>query len=195
MCFCFFKQKTAYEMRISDWSSDVCSSDLVVAGKRGAQRLRLRRERGRIGAGQRHQQQARARALAEFIDEQFLLRGFGGGHELAQVPGQLQVRADPPAGEQQRCQPQQGEGDARAGIHADDPAKPLQGTAGSSFLQAARAASTRWTRPVVFWAGMTLRRSPVNCRYALIPNPSSRSHPTPRTAKEQSKQAPLTRKK
>src|SRR3546814_7642503 len=26
--FCFFKQKTAYEMRISDWSSDVCSSDL-----------------------------------------------------------------------------------------------------------------------------------------------------------------------
>src|SRR3546814_9807491 len=36
LCICFwflffFKQKTAYEMRISDWSSDVCSSDLVVA--------------------------------------------------------------------------------------------------------------------------------------------------------------------
>src|SRR3546814_11415504 len=28
MLFFFFKQKTAYEMRISDWSSDVCSSDL-----------------------------------------------------------------------------------------------------------------------------------------------------------------------
>src|SRR3546814_5406497 len=27
-CFFFFKQKTAYDMRISDWSSDVCSSDL-----------------------------------------------------------------------------------------------------------------------------------------------------------------------
>src|SRR3546814_3905828 len=27
-CVFFFKQKTAYEMRISDWSSDVCSSDL-----------------------------------------------------------------------------------------------------------------------------------------------------------------------
>src|SRR3546814_3227104 len=27
-CGCFFKQKTAYEMRISDWSSDVCSFDL-----------------------------------------------------------------------------------------------------------------------------------------------------------------------
>src|SRR3546814_14200582 len=28
LCFFFFKQKTAYDMRISDWSSDVCSSDL-----------------------------------------------------------------------------------------------------------------------------------------------------------------------
>src|SRR3546814_9542786 len=28
MVICVFKQKTAYEMRISDWSSDVCSSDL-----------------------------------------------------------------------------------------------------------------------------------------------------------------------
>src|SRR3546814_6107662 len=31
--FFFFKQKTAYEMRISDWSSDVCSSDLLAAGE------------------------------------------------------------------------------------------------------------------------------------------------------------------
>src|SRR3546814_8732350 len=30
-CVFFFKQKTAYEMRISDWSSDVCSSDLLAA--------------------------------------------------------------------------------------------------------------------------------------------------------------------
>src|SRR3546814_21116408 len=29
--FFFFKKKTAYEMRISDWSSDVCSSDLLLA--------------------------------------------------------------------------------------------------------------------------------------------------------------------
>src|SRR3546814_10067162 len=33
--FCFFKQKTAYEMRISDWSSDVCSSDLTDQGNGG----------------------------------------------------------------------------------------------------------------------------------------------------------------
>src|SRR3546814_5605242 len=32
--FFFFKQKTAYEMRISDWSSDVCSSDLAAGGLR-----------------------------------------------------------------------------------------------------------------------------------------------------------------
>src|SRR3546814_10353348 len=34
MMFFFFKQKTAYEMRISDWSSDVCSSDLPRAERR-----------------------------------------------------------------------------------------------------------------------------------------------------------------
>src|SRR3546814_18918705 len=36
LCF-FFKQKTAYDMRISDWSSDVCSSDLS-GGRSGAPR-------------------------------------------------------------------------------------------------------------------------------------------------------------
>src|SRR3546814_2486535 len=42
VCFFFFKQKTAYELRISDWSSDVCSSDLVLRigeGKTIEQRL------------------------------------------------------------------------------------------------------------------------------------------------------------
>src|SRR3546814_11355884 len=50
----FFQQKTAYEMRISDWSSDVCASDLLFAPARRsglpgadvAQALRRRRERG-----------------------------------------------------------------------------------------------------------------------------------------------------
>src|SRR3546814_1449648 len=43
MFFFFFKQKTAYEMRISDWSSDVCSSDLIRrggTGRRGSSALR-----------------------------------------------------------------------------------------------------------------------------------------------------------
>src|SRR3546814_6857013 len=40
MFFFFFKQKTAYELRISDWSSDVCSSDLrLVSGAIKAQRI------------------------------------------------------------------------------------------------------------------------------------------------------------
>src|SRR3546814_9749755 len=40
LCFFFFKQKTAYEMRISDWSSDVCSSDLDEADAAGITKLR-----------------------------------------------------------------------------------------------------------------------------------------------------------
>src|SRR3546814_12485654 len=43
----FFKQKTAYEMRISDWSSDVCSSDLQHPADRGAQD----RDRGHFRGG------------------------------------------------------------------------------------------------------------------------------------------------
>src|SRR3546814_3391683 len=39
----FFKQKTAYEMRISDWSSDVCSSDLLRAAGHPADAYRLDR--------------------------------------------------------------------------------------------------------------------------------------------------------
>src|SRR3546814_9780849 len=60
VCF-FFKQKTAYEMRISDWSSDVCSSDLLFhihdhdLGLRG---LRMdgrgkRKRRGKCSCGKR----------------------------------------------------------------------------------------------------------------------------------------------
>src|SRR3546814_17897461 len=42
--FIFFcKQKTAYEMRISDWSSDVCSSDLELPGAAGRLQVRLAR--------------------------------------------------------------------------------------------------------------------------------------------------------
>src|SRR3546814_7892671 len=45
--FFFFKQKTAYEMRISDWSSDVCSSDL-----RLLQRAVCRHTGAGVGAGE-----------------------------------------------------------------------------------------------------------------------------------------------
>src|SRR3546814_8205902 len=42
--FFFFKQKTAYEMRISDWSSDVCSSDLKCEGQGDGKDDRCRRD-------------------------------------------------------------------------------------------------------------------------------------------------------
>src|SRR3546814_4475266 len=53
MLFCFVKQKTAYEMRISDWSSDVCSSDLQGGAPRnsdwrGHYRGLSHRERGDV---------------------------------------------------------------------------------------------------------------------------------------------------
>src|SRR3546814_2119411 len=53
-CVFFFKQKTAYEMRISDWSSDVCSSDLGVkngtlgtVAMASSQRMAVRTDDGR----------------------------------------------------------------------------------------------------------------------------------------------------
>src|SRR3546814_4617493 len=58
LLFVFFEQKTAYEMRISDWSSDVCSSDLVLcrveparSGDRLAQGGDQRRHRNAVARG------------------------------------------------------------------------------------------------------------------------------------------------
>src|SRR3546814_7410778 len=56
----FFKQKTAYEMRISDWSSDVCSSDLL-ADQGGPGRLRS-------GQGPRQIQQRQRGAVRPAAD-------------------------------------------------------------------------------------------------------------------------------
>src|SRR3546814_1190409 len=47
--FFFFKQKTAYEMRISDWSSDVCSSDLLVCKADALRDFVERLTRGFVG--------------------------------------------------------------------------------------------------------------------------------------------------
>src|SRR3546814_20776301 len=70
--FFFFKQKTAYEMRISDWSSDVCSSDLVLIGAIDMQmRLRLdKRKNGlaiRIINAGRHEREQHGEAPVEVI--------------------------------------------------------------------------------------------------------------------------------
>src|SRR3546814_4766984 len=59
--FFFFKQKTAYEMRISDWSSDVCSSDLRL-GPCAARRISPQRPARHRRLGDRDQRHARTTA-------------------------------------------------------------------------------------------------------------------------------------
>src|SRR3546814_16133494 len=94
MCFVFFKQKTAYEMRISDWSSDVCSSDLgrrtrhlaflrpvlLLDAHRDARAQR--RESRYVGGRARTARAARLR----FPD------GRGRGDELARLSGGIEYR-------------------------------------------------------------------------------------------------------
>src|SRR3546814_17066884 len=61
--FVFFNEKTAYEMRISDWSSDVCSSDLIIkqlAGGAGFVRL--------LRPGRHDNRHVAARAVAADAD-------------------------------------------------------------------------------------------------------------------------------
>src|SRR3546814_1959596 len=65
VCFFFFKQKTSYEMRISDWSSDVFSSDLLA-------HHRAVRRRRQLHPRRRHR---RARRLLRRLDRQRLAAG------------------------------------------------------------------------------------------------------------------------
>src|SRR3546814_7918219 len=65
--FFFFKQKTAYEMRISDWSSDVCSSDLDEAPRAQAPRTEgrtPRRQSPPVGQADRYPRPQRRRGRA-----------------------------------------------------------------------------------------------------------------------------------
>src|SRR3546814_2185421 len=86
LCFFFFKQKTAYDMRISDWSSDVCSSDLHrgdalvgVAGDVAARR----------GGGPDQRQDLRA-ALAQDL-QRALNCGVHAGEEIGRASGRERV--------------------------------------------------------------------------------------------------------
>src|SRR3546814_14518902 len=78
MCifFFFFKQKTAYEMRISDWSSDVCSSDLAAwelerqrdeVARTAARREAERRESDRRAAEQQAAEKLAAKQREEAV--------------------------------------------------------------------------------------------------------------------------------
>src|SRR3546814_17205300 len=86
--FFFFKQKTAYEMRISDWSSDVCSSDLGKSKVKGALirpsgTFSREREKGLMRGGFGFARGVRGlgwvgRGLGEQLGEE-RGQGFGGG--------------------------------------------------------------------------------------------------------------------
>src|SRR3546814_458236 len=78
MLFFFFKQKTAYEMRISDWSSDVCSSDLL--STRRNSRLAQRRLGDRAARFRRQRQVA---VGSENCREALADRGRKGCHPAA----------------------------------------------------------------------------------------------------------------
>src|SRR3546814_2854859 len=71
--FFFFKQKTAYEMRISDWSSDVCSSDLL------HQYLQSFRAGGR---GPGSEEGKRKGHEAQAVGKDVACSGFAGGDRL-----------------------------------------------------------------------------------------------------------------
>src|SRR3546814_9781778 len=83
--FFFFKQKTAYEVLISDWSSDVCSSDLsprripLRPGQRGAQ------HRGAAMRGRHHRLSALAAIAALILSS--CGGGGGGGGGSTPTPG------------------------------------------------------------------------------------------------------------
>src|SRR3546814_18437841 len=93
VCF-FFKQKTAYEMRISDWSSDVCSSDLTqlrfgrLRRARGTDRTRNRRRQVIVRPGL--VDEAEDLALVDRADDRVQIRiaGQQDAHRIrVQIPG------------------------------------------------------------------------------------------------------------
>src|SRR3546814_996785 len=71
--FFFFKQKTAYEMRISDWSSDVCSSDLGAV---------FALEVFDIPGGRRHARGIQAMQLLAVPDDGEAVAAQAAGHRL-----------------------------------------------------------------------------------------------------------------
>src|SRR3546814_18641574 len=107
--FFFFKQKTAYEMRISDWSSDVCSSDLLWPRghdelERGplwparAQRLWRLEKRGRRPRPHAGKRRRRARyrgqcgvALCAVADDRRPHKGRDGGGLHARSRGHAEI--------------------------------------------------------------------------------------------------------
>src|SRR3546814_1237455 len=86
-CFFFFKQKTAYEMRISDWSSDVCSSDLGRQQHHG----RVEGRRGLLHQVEQHPDQhgQREQVVPALLDHVEDARQFLAGQAVEVVAGRV----------------------------------------------------------------------------------------------------------
>src|SRR3546814_16420320 len=101
LCFFLFKQKTAYEMRISDWSSDVCSSDLFdPAPYRRVGALQLDTQRGDIGEAV--DSIAGGSAVSDHAacdSTPTRLRQFHGQNSSSRLMGWLAMRASTSAGQ------------------------------------------------------------------------------------------------
>src|SRR3546814_9156242 len=88
-CFFFFKQKTAYEMRISDWSSDVCSSDLEAAAPE--------RLLGGVAPPQGEHHRQGDLAIAEIVPDRLAQLGLQGGvveHVVDELEGDAEAAAE-----------------------------------------------------------------------------------------------------
>src|SRR3546814_4681675 len=90
-CFFFFKQKTAYEMRISAWSSDVCSSDLHIV----LRLIAVAVMRVRIDPQARHARAAHCigQAGLRVSDEVKLLAGVKAGFGDGEIANDIDARS------------------------------------------------------------------------------------------------------
>src|SRR3546814_8987445 len=124
--FFFCKQRTAYEMRISDWSSDVCSSDLALCAdsrSAGVEQLRNRRDdlADRKGFGDQHAVGDAVRcpvmaARTRHIDDRDIRREF------------TSASCDVPTGQFLRCKVHIGDdpSDDRIGFRSEEHTSELQ---------------------------------------------------------------------
>src|SRR3546814_9003691 len=115
MCFFFVKQKTAYEMRISDWSSDVCSSDLVLDRRQPLARAFRKRDADRNLTVREREARAVLIDVAQRRDAD-RARHRRGRH--TEIGSEIHARADDDLG------PLKVAGDARSEEHTSEP-QPL----------------------------------------------------------------------
>src|SRR3546814_14031021 len=97
MVFSFFKQKTAYGVRISDWSSDVCSSDLVEEIRPGLRQYLFEDEHEQTPFSRSQRSLVYARAKNEVSDRAFgtLVDVYKNGYEFIAHSTQPAPIADP----------------------------------------------------------------------------------------------------